>query len=92
VEAGFVHPLSDALSVARALGGYEALAQRGGAVAQVRFCEKNFLHQKTMREMADLFRQVGALVAWGLGSLGFRVKDWSCGFFLECRLCFFFKG
>jgi len=58
-QAELIHPLSDALSVARALVAYQAA---GKPAEQVAFCDKYRLHNKTMREMSDLHIQLQRIV------------------------------
>lgn len=55
----FHHPASDALSAAQALLAYDAC---NGSRAAESFCSTNKLHEKTMREMSDLRRQLKRLV------------------------------
>ena len=54
----FHHPASDALSAAQALLAYDACKSSDA----VTFCSTNRLHEKTMREMSDLRRQLKRLV------------------------------
>ena len=55
----FHHPASDALSAAQALLAYDSC---NGPKATESFCSTNRLHEKTMREMSDLRRQLKRLI------------------------------
>ena len=55
----FHHPHSDALSAAQAVLAYD---QRKGVKAKEEFCATNRLHEKTMREMSDLRRQLQRMI------------------------------
>jgi len=55
----FHHPHSDALSAAQAVLAYD---QCKGVKAKEEFCAKNRLHEKTMREMSDLRRQLQRMI------------------------------
>lgn len=89
-EAGRAHGKyrnthSDALSVVNALWAYEKAENRE------QFCELNFLHAKTMQEMAKLRQQLSQLVvqySLDAGAQSNGMKD-GCGltkdYLLECE-------
>ncbi|KAK3262004.1 hypothetical protein CYMTET_29120 [Cymbomonas tetramitiformis] len=62
----FIHPQSDALSVACALEWYDAAPEPHA------FCQQSFLHGKTMREMSDLRQQLQHILS---SHIGFRISD-----------------
>jgi len=55
----FHHPNSDALSAVQAVLEYD---QCRGVKAKEEFCSNNRLHEKTMREMSDLRRQLQRMI------------------------------
>jgi hypothetical protein len=62
------HPLSDALTLLRAIGAYAYAAESGRAVnGGATFCRTNFLRAKGMREALHLSRQLRRIVEEALG-------------------------
>lgn len=58
----WLHPLSDLLTILKAVGAYEYHVYHAHGDAQA-FCEKNFLHAKSMKEIHQLSHEITSIIA-----------------------------